>query len=205
MTFRIGLSADLDNGAGGFTWGDIAIETLAPNKWEFLSEKEFTPQSLKGFDAVAFAAPSVTATSLPAPEDSPLIIARFGVGYDNIDLDACTRAGTALTITPDGSKKPVATAALMLTLSTLHRVIAKNQLSRQNRWSERLSNGIGQGLNGKTVATIGLGNIGTEFFRLIAPFDCTRISFETWKSQEEASQHNVTLVDLDTVMKTADV
>ena len=205
MTFRIGLSADLDNGAGGFTWGDIAIETLAPNKWEFLSEKEFTPQSLKGFDAVAFAAPSVTATSLPAPEDSPLIIARFGVGYDNIDLDACTRAGTALTITPDGSKKPVATAALMLTLSTLHRVIAKNQLSRQNRWSERLSNGIGQGLNGKTVATIGLGNIGTEFFRLIAPFDCTRISFDPWKSQEEASQHNVTLVDLDTVMKTADV
>lgn len=205
MSFRIGLSTDLDNGAGGFSWGDIAIETLGENKWEFIKGKDFTPENLKGFHAIAFAGPSVTSSSLPSPEESPLIIARFGVGYDNIDLDACTRAGTALTITPDGSKKPVATAALMLTLSTLHRAIAKNQLSRTNRWTERLSNGIGQGLNGKTVATIGLGNIGTEYFRLISPFDCTRISFDPWKKQEEASQHNVTLVDLDTVMRTADV
>ena len=64
---------------------------------------------------------------------------------------------------------------------------------------------LGQGLNGKTVATIGLGNIGSEFFRLITPFDCTRIAFDPWKTQAEADSINVTLMDLDTLLASADV
>lgn len=205
MDFQVGLSADLGDGENGFSWGNIAIETLGQLPWTFLKNKEFTPAEVSGFDAIAFGAPAVTAESLPDSADAPLVISRFGVGYDNIDLAACTRAGTAFTITPDGSKKPVATAALALTLATQHRLTAKSNLARHDRWSERLSNGMGQGLNGKTVATIGLGNIGTEFFRLIAPFDCLRISHDPWKTQEEATLHNVTLVDLDTLCKTADV
>lgn len=70
-------------------------------------------------------------------------------------------------------------------------------------WEKRMN--LGQGLNGKTVATIGLGNIGSEFFRLIAPFDCKRISFDPWKTQAEADAIGVTLVDLDTLISTADV
>ena len=206
MTFRVGLSSDLDNGKGGFSWGEIAIDTLAPLQWEFLKPAgtNFTPEIFAGFHGVAFAGPGVNADSFGAPEESPLVISRFGVGYDNIDLAACTKAGTALTITPDGSKKPVATAALMMVLSTMHRVVAKDALARAHGWDKRLA-GLGQGLNGKTVATIGLGNIATEFFRLLAPFDCKRISFDPWKRQEEADLHDVTLVDLDTVMSTADV
>ena len=206
MGFRVGLSSDLSNGAGGFSWGNIAIEELAPLTWDFLQPTGayFQPDVVRGFDAIAFTGPGVVADSFPAPEESPLIIARFGVGYDNIDLDACTRAVTALTITPDGSKKPVATAALMMVLSTMHRLVAKDALARAAGWDKRLQ-GLGQGLNGKTVATIGLGNIATEFFRLIAPFDCERIACDPWKSQEEASQHGVTLFSLDEVMKRADV
>ena len=206
MTFKVGLSKDLDNGAGGFSWGEIAIDTLAPLSWEFLKPAgvNFTPDLIAGFHGVAFAGPGINADSFSAPEDSPLVISRFGVGYDNIDLAACTKAGTALTITPDGSKKPVATAALMMVLSTMHRLVAKDALARAYGWDKRIG-GLGQGLNGKTVATIGLGNIATEFFRLLAPFDCTRISFDPWKKQDEADQHNVTVVDLDTVMQSADV
>jgi D-3-phosphoglycerate dehydrogenase len=206
VSFRVGLSADLNNGSGGFSWGDIAIETLAPLPWEFLKPtgRDFTPESVSGFDAIAFSAPGVTTHSFASSETAPLIIARFGVGYDNIDLAACTAAGVALTITPDGSKKPVATAALTLVLSTMHRLHQKMDNAAGNHWDQRL-NGLGQGLNGKTVGTIGLGNIATEFFRLIAPFDCQRIAFDPWKRQEEAAQHNVTLVELDALMSQADV
>jgi phosphoglycerate dehydrogenase-like enzyme len=205
MDFRVGLSSDLDNGSGGFSWGEIAIDTLAPLKWEFLKPtgKNFTPESVAGFHAVAFAGPGVTPDSFGSPSDSPLVISRFGVGYDNIDLAACTKAGVALTITPDGSKKPVATAALTLVLSTLHRLHSKMILAENNQWDKRMS--LGQGLNGKTVATIGLGNIGTEFFRLIAPFDCKRISYDPWKTQDEASKHDVTLMGLDELLAAADV
>ena len=206
MTFKVGLSADLNNGNGGFTWGDIKIETLSPLKWEFLktSEKNFTPALVKDFDAIAFAGPGVVPGSFGSPEESPAIIARFGVGYDNIDLAECTRAGVALTITPDGSQKPVATAALTLMLSTMHRLNAKGIVARENRWSDRLDK-LGLSPNGKTVATIGLGNIGTEFFRLLAPFECKRISYDPWKTQDEADKVNVKLVSLEELYKTADV
>lgn len=205
MTFKVGLSSDLSNGAGGFSWGDISIETLAPLTWSFLpaAEKNFRPSTFSGCDAVAFAGPGVDQESFAAPEDSPLIIARFGVGYDNINLDACTRAGVALTITPDGSQKPVATAGLMMLLSTMHRLSAKDQLARRHGWGERL-NGLGSGVNGKTIGTVGLGNIATEFFRLLAPFETRRIAFDPWKTQAEADLHNVTLVDLDTLMRESD-
>lgn len=205
MTFKVGLSSDLSDGADGFSWGKIAIETLAPLDWSFLpkAEKNFRPDTFSGVDAVAFAGPGVDSQSFATAEESPLIIARFGVGYDNIDLDACTRAGTALTITPDGSQKPVATAALTMLLSTMHRLSAKDHLARRHGWSERL-NGLGSGVNGKTIGTIGLGSIATEFFRLLAPFDARRIAYDPWKSQAEADLHNVTLVDLKTLMSESD-
>jgi phosphoglycerate dehydrogenase-like enzyme len=205
MPFRVGLSSDLDNGSGGFSWGNIAIETLSPLTWEFLKPtgKNFTPESVAGFHAIAFAGPGVDESSFGKPEESPLVISRFGVGYDNIDLAACTRAGVALTITPDGSKKPVATAALTLVLSTMHKLHEKMNTAASHQWDKRMN--LGQGLNGKTVATIGLGNIGSEFFRLIAPFDCSRIAFDPWKTQAEADAINVTLMDLDSVLAQADV
>lgn len=205
MSFRVGLSSDLAGEKSQFSWGEISIETLSPLEWEFLpqAEKNFRPENFAGVQAVAFAGPGVDADSFAAPKESPLILARFGVGYDNIDLNSCTRAGTVLTITPDGSQKPVATAALTLLLSTMHNLVAKDQLARRHGWSERLQ-GLGRGLNGKTIATIGLGNIATEFFRLLTPFDVKRISFDPWKTQAEADLHNVTLVDLDELFSQAD-
>ena len=206
MTFNVGLTADLKNSKGDFSWGDIKIQTLEPLKWNFLShhEKNFTPEMVAGFDGIAFAGPGVITGSFDSPENSPLIIARFGVGYDNIDLDVCTKAGVALTITPDGSKKPVATAALTLTLATLHRLNAKMNLAKSNNWNARLDQ-LGQGLNGKTVGTIGFGNIASEYFRLISPFECKKVSFDPWKKQSEADSYGVQLVSLEELLTVCDV
>ena len=206
QAFKVGLSRDLSDGNGGFSWGEIEIENLAPLSWDFLPQlaSHFTPESLAGFNAVAFAGPAVTSASFPTAEQSPLVLSRFGVGYDNIDLDACTKAGTALTITPDGSQKPVATAALTLVLSTMHRLVAKVSLARIGGWDRRLD-GLGQGLNGKTVATIGLGNIATEFFRLVSPFDIRKIAYDPWKDKNDAAAIGVELLDLEQVMAQADV
>jgi D-3-phosphoglycerate dehydrogenase len=205
MSFTVGISSDLSDGVDGFSWGKISIETLEPLSWEFMEPTgaNFTPHVLAGFNAVAFAAPGITPDSFGDPDESPLILSRFGVGYDNIDLASCTRAGTALTITPDGSQKPVATAALTLLLATMHRLVAKDHLARSHGWDKRIQ-GLGMGLNGKTIGTVGLGNVATEFFRLLAPFDCTRLSFDPWKNQDEADAHKVTLVDLDTLTQKCD-
>lgn len=205
MSFKVGLSSDLAGENTLFSWGEVSIETLEPLPWEFLPKvgKNFRPETFQGVHAVAFAGPGVDSESFASPEESPLILARFGVGYDTIDLDSCTRAGTILTITPDGSQKPVATAALTLLLSTMHNLVAKDQLARRHGWSERMD-GLGRGLNGKTIATIGLGNIASEFFRLLTPFDTKRISYDPWKTQAEADTQNVELVELDQLFKEAD-
>lgn len=205
MTFKVGLTSDLSNGKGGFSWGDISIGTLAPLVWEFIYglEKNFRPKDFIGRDAIAFAAPGVDKESFRSAEDSPLILARFGVGYDNIDLAACTEAGVCLTITPDGSKKPVATAALTYLLAVTHNLIIKNKRARENRWDNRLEN-LGRGINGKTIATIGLGNIGTEFFRLLEPFDCKRIAYDPWVKKEHAKEIGVELLELEELLKIAD-
>jgi D-3-phosphoglycerate dehydrogenase len=206
MSFNIGLTSDLSDGAGGFSWGNVAIETLSPLSWKFLNNSGAVMKSedLEGLDAIAFAGVGVDKNSFGLPQDSPLIIARFGVGYDNIDLEACTKAGVALTITPDGSKKPVATAALALMLATMFRLVAKDKQARSFDWTNRI-NGLGQGVNGKTVGTIGLGNVASEFFRLLAPFDCKRLAFDPWKKSEEAKDLGVELVDLKVLLESCDV
>lgn len=206
MDFRVGLTSDLSNGAGGFSWGDVSIQTLEPLHWEFMnnSGSVMSAPDLKGYDAIAFAGVGVNADSFGAPEDSPLVISRFGVGYDNIDLAACTKAGVALTITPDGSKKPVATAALTLMLATMFRLVAKDNQARSDDWANRIQ-GLGVGVNGKTIGTIGLGNVAGEFFRLLTPFDVKRIAFDPWKKIEEANALGVELVDLQTLLAQCDV
>ena len=206
MDFKVGLTRDLGNGSGGFSWGNVSIETLAPLSWEFMSNTEpfLAPQDFLGYDGVAFAGVGINADSFGASEDSPLVISRFGVGYDNVDLAACTRAGVALTITPDGSKKPVATAALTLMLGTMFRLVAKDNQARGFDWANRIQ-GLGTGVNGKTVGTIGLGNVASEFFRLLAPFETRRLAFDPWKKVEEAAAINVELVDLQFLLKECDV
>ena len=57
-------------------------------------------------------------------------MARFGVGYDSVDVAACTRAGVLLTITPDGVRRPVATSVLAYILALSLRMFDKDRLVR---------------------------------------------------------------------------
>jgi len=206
MDFTVGLTRDLSDGDGGFSWGNVSIETLAPLSWEFIPNAEpfLTPGDVESFSAVAFAGVGVNAESFGSPAKSPLIISRFGVGYDNVDLAACTGAGVALTITPDGSKKPVATAALTLMLATLFRLVVKDSQARSFDWGNRMQ-GLGSGVNGKTIGTIGLGNVASEFFRLISPFETRNLACDPWKKSEEAAAIGVELVDLESIVSQSDV
>lgn len=206
MDFTVGLTRDLSDGDGGFSWGNVSIETLAPLSWEFMPNAEpfLTPGDVESFSAVAFAGVGVNTESFGSPAKSPLIISRFGVGYDNVDLVACTRAGVALTITPDGSKKPVATAALTLMLATMFRLVAKDHQARTFDWENRIQ-GLGSGVNGKTIGSIGLGNVASEFFRLISPFETRNLACDPWKKSEEAAEMGVELVDLESLVVQSDV
>ena len=195
--FRVGVSRDFLDGDRN-VWGDIGLSRLdRPDvAWEYLPDDvpTFLPEHLASYDGVLFAAPSITAESFAASVPRPLLLARFGVGYDTVDLAACTSNAVAMTITPDGARKSVATATLTLLLAVLHNLVAKDRLVREDRWPER-TNLMGTGLNGLTVGMFGVGNTGGEFLRMVAPFDVTLIGHDPFCPPERAAALGVRLVD----------
>lgn len=209
-TFRVGLSADLRPPAGSdlpTSWGDIGLDALvaAGAELTFLEPDDgvLTAAHVDGYDAVLFAAPGITAETVSGP-NPPRHLARFGVGLDAVDVEACTRAGVAVTITPDGARRAVATAALTLVLSVLQNVAAKDAVVRHGDWSDRLSL-MGRGLTGLTVMTIGLGNVAGELFGLLAPFGTTNLAFDPHRPPHTLGDLDVSLVDLEDGLRRADV
>jgi D-3-phosphoglycerate dehydrogenase len=131
---RVGVSRDFLGPDGQNVWGDIGLRALddAGVGWRYLDRDtdELAAEDVDGLDAVIFAGPSVTRRTFAGCAAPPLIFARFGVGYDAVDLGACSEHGSIVTITPDGARRPVATAALTLLLASLHNLVIKDRLVR---------------------------------------------------------------------------
>jgi phosphoglycerate dehydrogenase-like enzyme len=145
----------------------------------------------------------VTRQTVSGPDRRLKLIARFGVGYDTVDVPALTENGVLLTITPDGVRRPVATSALTFVLMLAQKVPTKDRLVREGRWNERV-NHFGTGLSGRTLGSIGVGNIGSELFRLATPFQMRHIACDPYVTQESVRPLGVTLVDMDTLFREAD-
>jgi len=207
-TFRVGLTRDFLKPDGTSSMGDIGLELLddAPGvERVFLPEHvdELRPSDLEGLDAVLVLAPRVTAASLVGA-DRLAIVARFGVGYETVDVDACTRNGTLVTITPDGVRRPVATAVLTLMLALSHKLLVKHALTRDGRWSEKLDH-MGMGLTGRTLGVIGMGNIGRDIFHLAGPLGMRHLTFDPWITPEQARDGGAEAVGLETLLRESDI
>jgi len=205
--FRVGVTRDFLGSDGTLNYGEEGFRLLdeAPNvEWEFLAEttRELRPEQIQPYDALLLLVPRVTAATLEGAERLKLI-ARFGVGYDSIDVPACTQAGVMLTITPDGVRRPVAASVMTFLLALSHKLFLKDQLIRTGRWEEKLDH-MGMGLTGRTLGVIGFGNIGREVFRLAKPFGMHHLAFDPYAREEDAAETNVKLTDLETLLKTSD-
>ena len=153
----------------------ILDELLAP--LPFISYRFFegqsgvvvTPDLIKDFDAVITLRPKYDATSFDGI-DRLAVIARWGVGYDVIDVPACTDANVMLAITGDAVRRPVAEAILTLILALAKKLPLKQQITRSGRWDLKAT-ASGISVRGKVIGSIGLGNIATDMFQLLKPFD----------------------------------
>jgi phosphoglycerate dehydrogenase-like enzyme len=139
------------------------------------------------------------------PNGRLAVIARFGVGYDTVDLDACTKSGLAVVITPDGVRRPVAVAIITFMLALSGKLMVKDQLTRKAAAGfARVGEHMGMGLVGRTLGSIGLGNIGAELFRLIEPFDMKLIAHDPYINPKVAEELGVELVSLNDVFRRSD-
>jgi len=207
-TFRIGITRDTLREDGSSIFDRRALELFADPRfeWEFIADnvKELTAGHAARYDALCVLNPRVTAATIGGPDRRVKIVARMGVGYDSIDVPACTTNGVILTNTPDGVRRPVATSILLLMLALTHKLRTKDTITRTGRWAET-TNHMGVGLTGKTLGSIGVGNIGGELFRLLAPLDMVHLAFDPYARAEDAAKLGVRLTDKDTLLREADI
>ncbi len=205
--FRVGITRDnlKPDGKPLFDVSAFKILEDAEIEYEFLPEHEpeLTPDSAARYDALAVMLAKVTRKTVSGANRRLKLIARFGVGYDTVDVPACTASGVILTITPDGVRRPVATAALTFVLMLAQRVAIKDRITREGRWQERSQN-VGTGLSGRVLGSIGVGNIGSELFRLAAPFGMRHLGYDPYITRESVAPLGVKLVDLDTLLRESD-
>jgi glyoxylate reductase len=99
------------------------------------------------------------------------IVANYGVGVDNIDLDAARRRGIVIANTPDVLTETTAEFAIALTLALLRRVVEGDRFLRARRpWGFGVEFMLGEGLGGKRFAVVGPGRIGRATARLAEAF-----------------------------------
>jgi phosphoglycerate dehydrogenase-like enzyme len=202
--FRVGVTRDVLRPDGTLVFAPIGLEALdRPGLARgFLDEdrRELTPEQLGDLDALFHFSPVVSAASLDGV-DRLALIARLGVGLDFIDLDACTARGIAVTITPAGVTRAMASAAVAFVLALSHRLLPRHEQLVAGRWSEGRFDQLGLGLTGRTLGVIGYGRIGREIVRLLRPWELRVLVAQRSDPADPAVEH----VPLEVLLEQADV
>jgi phosphoglycerate dehydrogenase-like enzyme/2-keto-3-deoxy-L-rhamnonate aldolase RhmA len=164
---------------------------------------EIAPEQLEGVNAVVVLTPRVTAASLARSSDL-LAVARFGVGYDSVDVAACTAADVALLIAAGAVDRSVAEATVGWMLALSHQMHIKDRLVREARWDER-SKYMGTELRDRTLGVIGFGGIGRALVKLLSGFGMKPpLVFDPYLSPAAAAENGARAVPLDTLHAEAD-
>ncbi|MGH4020689.1 MAG: phosphoglycerate dehydrogenase [Pseudonocardiaceae bacterium] len=130
------------------------------------------------------------------------VVARAGVGLDNVDLPAATERGVMVVNAPTSNIVSAAEHALALLLAAARRVPAADASLRGGEWKRSAFSGVE--LSGKTVGVVGLGRIGQLFAQRVAALGTQLIAYDPYVSRTRAAQLGIELVDLDELLARAD-
>ncbi|MFN8007356.1 MAG: NAD(P)-dependent oxidoreductase [Terriglobia bacterium] len=208
VPFRVGLSADFLNEQHKLIFPDFGLDLLDREprvSYEFIKDykAEYTADQLAPYDVVISLKPRVTAASLTAAERL-CAIGRAGVGYDNVDLKACTEADVALFITPQAVVRPMAESIVLFILALSHHLVWKDAMVRKGHWRESTRR-MGREPRERVIGSVGLGGIGTEVIKLMRPFDVgAMLAYDPYLDPAKASSLGVELVSLEDLLHHSD-
>jgi D-3-phosphoglycerate dehydrogenase len=131
------------------------------------------------------------------------VIGRAGVGVDNVDLDAATRAGITVVNAPTGNTIAAAEHTLALLYAVARRIAAADASVRRGEWKR--AEFTGNELRGRTLGIIGLGKIGQAIAARAVAMEMTVLASDPFVTAEQAAHHGVELVPFETILERSDV
>ncbi|MFU8945947.1 2-hydroxyacid dehydrogenase [Mycetocola zhadangensis] len=206
--YRVAVTADVVRPDGSSVHGDLGFQRLAERgiDWSVLpgDAPVLPPEYFDEVDAVLVM--GHTHFDAETVDRTPRLrhIARFGAGYETIDLDACTRAGVVVTNTPTAIRRTLSTAAVTMILGLMHNVVPKDRMVRESRWADR-EHFRGVGLEGRTLGIVGFGSVGADVAHLMGNFDMTILGTNRSGKSTVADELGVALVPLEELLERSDV
>lgn len=219
------MSADRPNGHGvklRIAVSDDALETTFAEASEYFKRESASrgfqavcerlapqpanvvaPQALDGFDAFFDLSVGVKASSVEGI-GRLAVIARWGVGYDKIDVAALTAADVALAITPNSVRRPVAEATVAMIFALAKGVFLLDRTTRSGKWRFDLPRPV-QDVSGKVLGSLGCGNIGRDLVAITRSLGFARtIIHDPYLDPAAAVELGVELVSLEELCSRSD-
>jgi D-3-phosphoglycerate dehydrogenase len=207
VSFKVGVTSDILDAKGEPIFGREPLKALdVPDlDWEWLPKgiREITAELAAKYDALYVNSPRVPAAAVAGKDLRLKVVSRHGVGYDSVDVPAMSAAGVLVCNTPNAMPRPVATMALTLVLALAHRLLAKDRMTREGRWNDRVDH-MGTGLTGRTLGVVGAGRIGKELLRMAKVFDLKLLAADPYAEELELNYIGARKVALEVLMAEAD-
>lgn len=207
-TFQVMFTGDFTLPNGSLRYREIGTSVFTP--YPFIKATHFAehhaeirPEQCRGAQGIIVLGARVTRDTLVDSHDL-LAVGRFGVGYDGVDVQACSDADVLVLITPGAVDRPVAEATVGWMLALSHNMFMKDRLVRVGQWNEA-ARYIGCELRDRTLGIIGLGRIGRAVVALLAGFGMNPpLAFDPYADPEVATALGVRVVSLDELLSHAD-
>jgi phosphoglycerate dehydrogenase-like enzyme len=155
---------------------------------------------LPGMDGYIAGLDDISAVALVGA-DKLKVIARYGVGVDNVDLNAARDKGIIVCNTPGANSSSVAELTIALILSLTRQLPEAFQATRAGKWP-RLA---GLGLDGKTVGILGIGSIGRLVAQRLIPFNAQVIAHDPFADPVFTEMNRIPLLGMDEVLSRSDI
>lgn len=206
---KVGVTGDAVRADTGETFFDPATLGILDQDdnihWEYLTEpvEILTADQLATYDVICAVAAGVNASSVSRTDLRTRLVAGFGAGYDTRDVGALTEHGVLLTNNPKAVRRPMATVQLTFVLVLAQKLMQKDRLTRNGGWTDQYLY-TGMGLTGRTLGSIGLGNIARELFRIAKPLEMKHLAHDPFVEARDVADLDVSLVGLDTLLGESD-
>lgn len=166
-----------------------------------LSPEELV-ERIKGYDALVIRSGTKVTADVINAADRLKVIARAGVGVDNVDVDAATKKGIIVVNAPGGNTISAAEHTIAMMLALARNIPQAHASVRRGEWNRKKYTGVE--VFNKTLGIIGLGRIGTEVAKRMKAFGMRILAYDPFITESKAAELGIKLASLEEIYRESD-